>query len=165
MLQDIRQNVQGTAAKVVVWIIVISFALFGIESILLGGGSSGVAEVNGEEVSPLEVQQMVSLQQRQLMAMFGENIDPAMLDEQRLSSQALQGIIDRRLLAQSASDMKLSVSEAEIGRIVGGMDQFKLNDQFSPEMYRNLLSQAGFTPASFKQSMMQDVVVSQLRSG
>ena len=39
MLQDIRQNTKGTAAKIVVGLIVISFAFFGIESILLGGGT------------------------------------------------------------------------------------------------------------------------------
>ncbi|TXS89047.1 peptidylprolyl isomerase [Parahaliea maris] len=165
MLQDIRQNVQGTAAKVVVWVIVVSFALFGIESILLGGGSTGVAEVNGEEISPLEVQQMVNTQQRQLMAMFGENIDPAMLDEQRLSSQALQSIIGRRLLTQSAGELNLSVSEAEIGRIISGMEQFEMNGQFSPDLYKSTLAQAGYTPGSFKQALKQDVVVNQLRSG
>ena len=44
MLQDIRKTTQGTAAKVVIGLIVISFALFGIESILLGGGGGAVAE-------------------------------------------------------------------------------------------------------------------------
>lgn len=165
MLQDIRQNVQGTAAKVVVWVIVVSFALFGIESILLGGGSSGVAEVNGEEISPVEVQQVVNTQQRQLIAMLGENIDPALLDDQRLSSQALQSIISRRLLTQSADDLNLSVSEAEVGRIISGMEQFEINGQFSPDLYKSTLAQAGYTPGSFKQALKEDVVVNQLRSG
>jgi len=165
MLQDIRQNIQGTAAKIVVWVIVISFALFGIESILLGGGSSGVAEVNGEDISPLEVQQMVNTQKRQLIAMLGENIDPAMLDDQRLSGQALQNIINRRLLMQSADDMNLAISEAELGRVIGGMEQFTFNGKFSPEVYKSTLAQAGFTPGSFKAGLKQDLIVNQLRSG
>ncbi|MBN7797712.1 SurA N-terminal domain-containing protein [Parahaliea mediterranea] len=165
MLQDIRQNIQGTAAKIVVWLIVIAFAGFGIESILLGGGSSGVAEVNGEEISPQEVQQMVNTQKRQLIAMLGENIDPALLDDQRLSGQALEGIIQRRLLAQSAGDMKLTVSESELGRIIAGMEQFQMNGEFSPEVYKSALAQAGFTPSSFKAGLQQDLVINQLRSG
>ena len=55
MLQNIRKSTQGTAAKVVIGLIVISFAAFGIESILLGGGGNGVAEVNGEEIGPGEL--------------------------------------------------------------------------------------------------------------
>jgi peptidyl-prolyl cis-trans isomerase D len=50
MLQDIRANSQGTIAKIIIGLIVISFSIFGIESLLLSGGSSGVAEVKGEEI-------------------------------------------------------------------------------------------------------------------
>ena len=68
MLQNIRSNIQGTLAKVIIGLIVVSFALFGIESILLGGGQSGVAEVNGEAITGYEVQQTVNLQRRQLLS-------------------------------------------------------------------------------------------------
>ncbi len=55
MLQNIRNNVQGPTTKIVVWLIVISFSIFGLESILVSGGSGGVAEVNGEQVTPQEM--------------------------------------------------------------------------------------------------------------
>lgn len=165
MLQNIRSNIQGTTTKIVVWLIAISFAFFGIESILLGGGSSGVAEVNGEDISAMEVQQMVNTQKRQLISMLGEDIDPAMLDDQRLGAQAIQSIINRRLLMQSADDMNLTISELEVGRVVGAMEQFYLNGRFSPEVYKSTLAQAGFTPSSFKQGLKQDLLVNQLRSG
>lgn len=165
MLQDIRSNIQGTMAKIIIGLIVISFSIFGIESILLGGGASGIAEVNGEDISAFEVQQAVNTQKRQLIAMMGESIDPAMLDDDLLSGQALQGIISRRLLMQSANDMKLAVSEREVGMVIAGMEQFQLDGQFSPEMYKSILSGAGYTPASFKQGLVQDLVVNQVRSG
>jgi len=165
MLQDIRSNIQGTMAKIIIGLIVISFSIFGIESILLGGGASGIAEVNGEDISAFEVQQAVNTQKRQLIAMMGESIDPAMLDDDLLSGQALQGIISRRLLMQSANDMKLAVSEREVGLVIAGMEQFQLDGQFSPEMYKSILSGAGYTPASFKQGLVQDLVVNQVRSG
>ena len=165
MLQDIRSNIQGTMAKIIIGLIVISFSIFGIESILLGGGASGIAEVNGEDISAFEVQQAVNTQKRQLIAMMGESIDPAMLDDDLLSGQALEGIINRRLLMQSANDMKLAVSEREVGLVIAGMDQFQLDGQFSPDMYKSILANAGYTPASFKQGLVQDLVVNQVRSG
>ncbi len=151
MLQDIRSNIQGTMAKIIIGLIVISFSIFGIESILLGGGSSGVAEVNGEDVSAFEVQQAVNTQKRQMIAMMGDNIDPALLDDDLLGAQALEGIINRRLLMQSANSMELAVSEREVGTVIAGMEQFQLDGQFSPEVYKSVLSSAGYTPASFKQ--------------
>ena len=165
MLQDIRQNVNGPAAKIVVGLIVVAFSLFGIESILLGGGSNGVAEVNGQEISPQELQQAVTSQKRRLIAMMGEQIDPAMLDDERLGAQALQGLIGRKLMMQASTDLGLTISEREIGVLIAGMEQFQVDGKFDPELYKALLSEAGYTPAYFKQSLREDMALNQLRSG
>jgi peptidyl-prolyl cis-trans isomerase D len=165
MLQDIRKNSQGTLAKIIVGIIVVAFAGFGIESILLGGGGSAVAEVNGEEITPQELQQAVNNQKRQLISMMGENLDPAMLDDQLLSQQAMQTLISRKLLVQSADDMGLTVSDTQVGALIGSMEQFQLDGQFSPELYRARLGEAGFTPLLFKTTLTDDIKVGQVRSG
>ena len=115
MLQNIRKYTQGTTAKIVVGLIVISFAFFGIESILLNGGGNEIAEVNGDPIYPEELQQALDTQKRRLVAMMGEKIDPAMLDDDRLRPQALEALINRKLLMQSAAAMKLAISEREIG--------------------------------------------------
>lgn len=165
MLQDIRANAQGTVAKVIVGLIVIAFSLFGIESILLGGSSNAVAEVNGEEISPQELQQAVNNQKRQLLALMGDEIQPELLDDELLGQQAMQTLIQRKLLVQSAREMGLTISDAQVGAIVGGMEEFQLDGQFSAEMYRSRLSDAGFTPVSFKQTMSDDLIMGQARNG
>ncbi|HKK23092.1 MAG TPA: SurA N-terminal domain-containing protein [Pseudohaliea sp.] len=165
MLQNIRSNIQGTLAKIIIGLIVVSFALFGIESILLGGGNSGVAEVNGESITPYEVQQTVNLQRRQLLAMLGDDADPSLLDDDRLTSQAIQTLIERELLVQAASELGLTTSEQAIGSIVGDMEQFQVDGVFSPELFRSVLATAGFTPALFKESLREDLVTNQLRAG
>ncbi|MDE0951684.1 MAG: SurA N-terminal domain-containing protein [Halioglobus sp.] len=165
MLQDIRQSTKGTAAKIVVGLIVITFAFFGIESILVGGGDNEIAKVNGEEIYPQELQQSIDTQRRRLISAMGENLDPAMLEEDRLRGPALEALINRRLLKQSAQEMDLSISEQEIGAVVGGMEQFQADGRFSPEVYKSVLSTAGFTPGSFKQGLYDDMLINQLRGG
>ncbi len=165
MLQDIRKNSQGTLAKIIVGVIIRAFAGFGLESILLGGSSNSVAEVNGEPISPMELQQAVNNQKRQLIAMMGDNLDPAMLDDQLLERQAMQSLIQRKLLLQSATDMGLTISDAQVGAVVASMEQFQLDGQFSADMYRARLGDAGFTPASFKQTMVEDMTLGQARAG
>lgn len=165
MLQNIRQNVQGPAIKIVVWLIVISFSIFGIESILVGGGGGGVAEVNGEEVSPQELQQAVNTQKRRLIAMMGNNFDPTLLDDEVIASQALDSLIGRKLLMQSAESMDLAVSKREIGSTIGSMEQFRIEGEFSPQMFSSVLSSAGYTPAYFKETLREDIALAQLRSG
>lgn len=165
MLQTMRQNIKGPTTKIVVWLIVISFSIFGIESILVGGGGGGVAEVNGEEVSPQELQQAINTQKRRLIAMMGDNLDPAMLDDEFLSAQALDSLIGRKLLMQSAESMDLAVSKREIGSVIGNMEQFQIEGKFSKQLFSSVLSGAGFTPAYFKDSLREDIALTQLRSG
>jgi peptidyl-prolyl cis-trans isomerase D len=165
MLQDIRKSTQGTTAKVVVGLIVVSFSIFGIESILLGGGGSGIAEVNGEQIYPGEVDLLVNTQKRRLISMMGENLDPSMLDDQRLTSQALDNIISRRLQTQSAAELKLGISEQQIGAVIGSMEQFQIDGQFSADLYKSALSGAGYTPAAFKQGLQEDLLLNQLNNG
>lgn len=165
MLQDIRKNVQGPVAKVIVGLIVIAFAGFGVESILLGGSGNSVAEVNGEVIGPGELQLAVNNQQRQLMAMMGENFDPTLLDDDRLQTAALEQLIARKLQMQAAQDMNLSISEAEIGKTISSLEQFQIDGQFSPDIYKSALAGAGFTPASFKAGLREDMIVSQMRMG
>tara|TARA_R110002110_G_scaffold14698_1_gene67627 strand:+ start:45484 stop:47358 length:1875 start_codon:yes stop_codon:yes gene_type:complete len=165
MLQNIRSNAQGTAAKVIVGLIVISFSLFGIESILVGGSGSSVAEVNGEEITPQELQQAVNTQKRRLISIMGDNIDPMLLDDQRLSAQAMESLVNRKLLMQSAQELDLTISEGQVGSLIAGMEQFQIDGKFSPEVYKSVLSSAGYTPGYFKQILRDDLVISQLQNG
>ena len=165
MLQELRKNSQGTIAKIIVGLIVVAFAGFGVESILVGGGSTGAASVNGEDITPLELQQAVNNQKRRLISMLGDDIDPAMLDDDRLTSQAMESLIQRKLLSQSADSLGLSITDGQVGAVIGSMEQFQIDGQFNPEVYRGTLSSAGFTPMSFKQTLQEDMVIGQVRSG
>jgi len=77
----------------------------------------------------------------------------------------MEGLISRKLLAQAAAGMGLTVSEREIGALIGSMEQFQVDGTFSPELYKSVISNAGYTPGYFKQSLREDMVLNQLRSG
>ncbi|MAB26422.1 MAG: peptidylprolyl isomerase, partial [Alteromonadaceae bacterium] len=98
MLQSMRQSTQSTAAKVIIGLIVLSFAAFGLETLLPGGSGTSVAEVNGEEITPFALQEAITQQKRQLVSVLGDDIDPALLDDDRLQPRALQSLIQRALL-------------------------------------------------------------------
>jgi peptidyl-prolyl cis-trans isomerase D len=165
MLQDIRQHTQGAAAKIIIGLIVISFAFFGIQSILVSGGDNEIADVNGELIYPQQLQQALDAQKRRLISMMGDQFDPAMLDDERLAPQALESLITRALLMQAALALKLVISENDIGATVAGMEQFQIDGQFSAAVYKSVLSSAGYTPSYFKQTLSEDMLLSQLRSG
>jgi peptidyl-prolyl cis-trans isomerase D len=165
MLQNIRKNMQGTIAKVIVAIIVVPFALFGIESLLGGGGVQYVAEVNGEGLSATDLQQQINQQKRRLLMNLGDNIDPSMLDDQMLAGPALEYMIQQKLLMQAATSYGLAVSDKRLGEYIAGMSVFQVEGVFDQQLYRRVISDQGYSPAGFQSLLKDDLLLSQLRAG
>jgi len=163
MMQSLRDGAQSTTAKVLTGLIILSFAGFGLDSILPGGSGTSVAEVNGTEISPVELQRAIDAQKRQLMQIFGERLDPAMLEDERLRPGALESVIQRQLFMQQASALELVASEKEIGRTVTAIEAFQVEGKFSPEQYKVVLANAGLSPERFRRSQAQDIVLNQLQ--
>ena len=149
MLQSMRQSTQSTAAKVIIGLIVMSFAAFGLETLLPGGSGTSVAEVNGEEITPFALQEAITQQKRQLANVLGDDIDLALLDDDRLQPRALQSLIQRALLLQKSAALNLVASEAQVVKSITAIESFQLNGQFSPDAYKSVLANAGYTPERF----------------
>ena len=164
MMQSLRSGAQSTGARVLVLLIVLSFAGFGLESVLFGGSGTSVAEVNGVEITPQELQIAVENQKRQLMQIFGEDIDPAMLDDDRISPRALEGLIERNLLLQEAEGQSLAASSKTIGELVASVDAFFVDGQFDADQYNVTLANAGYTPERFRREQAQQIVLINFRT-
>ena len=164
MLQSMRQSTQSTAAKVIIGLIVLSFAAFGLETLLPGGSGTSVAEVNGEEITPFALQEAITQQKRQLVSVLGDDIDPALLDDDRLQPRALQSLIQRALLLQKSTALNLVASEAQVGKSITAIEAFQLNGVFSPDAYKSVLANAGYTPERFRQTQAEDIVLTQLQT-
>ncbi|NRB41382.1 MAG: SurA N-terminal domain-containing protein [Pseudomonadales bacterium] len=165
MLQNIRSNLQGVAAKVVIGIICIPFVLFGVESLIGGGGSNMVAEVNGEKITNQQLSEAIFLQKRQLMSQMGNNINPSMLEDERLKGPALQSLIDRMVLMQAADDLGMAVSTRQLNQIIINNPQFQEDGEFSNTRFQQVLAGAGFSAEIFTRLYSSDMLVSQLSGG
>ena len=126
MLQSIRSGAQSTGFRVIIFLIILSFAGFGLEQVLFGGTGTSVAEVNGTEITPQELQVAIENQKRQLMQIFGDDIDPAILDDDRIRPQALEELIERTLLLQAANNNAMVASDRTVGQIVASVEAFKV---------------------------------------
>ena len=164
MLQSMRQSTQSTAAKVVIGLIVLSFAAFGLETLLPGGSGTSVAEVNGEEITPFVLQEAITQQKRQLLSVLGDDIDPSLLDDDRLQPRALQSLIQRALLLQKSTALNLVASEAQVGKSITSIEAFQFNGTFSPDVYKSVLAGAGYTPERFRRAQAEDIVLTQLQT-
>ncbi len=164
MLQNIRDKSQGTAAKVIVGLIICTFALFGIESIVsLGGGEDAPATVNGEDISEGQIVQMVEMQMNRFKAQFGENFDPSFLDENMLRDSATESLIQEKVLKQAAEEAGVRVSDQAIDQMIVSTPQFQENGVFDRNRFDMIIRNAGFTRFTYREMLRDNVAANQNR--
>ena len=166
MLQSIRNNSQGIIAKVIVGLIAVTFALFGVESLVsLTGGSNAPATVNGEEVSERQLLQGVELQRRQLLNQMGENADPTLLDDNVISKMVLDGLIEQAVLTQAAGAQEMVFSDRMIDQMLVSTPSFQVDGKFDRVQFESVLRNAGLSPMMYRELVRKEKVVEQLRTG
>lgn len=165
MLQDIRKNSQGTVAKVIVWAIAVTFALFGVESIVGGiAGEPEVASVNGDGIGESSYMRALEGKRRQILAQMGANADPDLIDDALLNKSVLDGLIEQAVLSQDAEQKDLYVSDQAIDRYIADIEQFKIDGVFSNDRLQALLRSAGLTLQDYRDSLRTEFMIAQPRS-
>ncbi len=165
MLEALRKHTQGWMAKIILALIVVPFALFGIDSYLnQAGGQVAVAKVDGQKISLQEYSNAVE-NARNYMQSQGQKVDTALLESPAFKQSVLEGIITRRLIEGAIHDYRFKISDEQLSQHILGMPEFQSNGKFSEETYNQLLTQNKLTPAKFEQSIRKDLAVQQVREG
>ncbi|MCV6590395.1 MAG: SurA N-terminal domain-containing protein [Marinobacterium sp.] len=166
MLQSIRDNSQSIVAKIIVGLIVVTFALFGVESLVsLTAGSNAPATVNGEEISERELMQGVELQRRQMLAQMGENADPTLLQDEMIRASVLEGLIEQSVLVQSAQNQNMQISDQLIDQLIVTTQEFQLDGKFDRTQFEAALRNAGLTPLMYRDILRKEKLMEQERFG
>ncbi len=164
MLQSIRDNSQGIVAKIIVGLIAITFALFGVESLVsLTASSNAPATVNGTEISQQELHQAVQLQRRQMLNQMGDNADPSLLDDNLISNMVIDSLIEQHILVQSAEEQGLVFSDNMIDQMILATKEFQQDGKFSRDQFEITLRNAGMTPLSFRNLIRKEKLAEQER--
>ena len=109
------QFLKGPLAKGLA-VMLLSFALFGIQSILIGGSDDTIATVDGEKISESRLRDTVNKRMGRLAAMLGQEFDPTELDQERIEAEALSFLISEKILSNFISELELAVADSELGK-------------------------------------------------
>jgi peptidyl-prolyl cis-trans isomerase D len=163
MLQKMRDNAQGTAAKILLGLLVITFTIFGFGAFqAFVSPDPPAAKVNGEKISRGALADAVERQRRRLLAEMGQNANPDLIDTARLHKSVLDGLINRILMLETADSMGLRVSEADVDRSIRETPEFRVNNKYDPELFKRLVVSMGQSPPGFKAEMANDITLGQL---
>ncbi|MBF0218996.1 MAG: SurA N-terminal domain-containing protein [Gammaproteobacteria bacterium] len=163
MLQLIRDRAQGVFAWIIVGLIIIPFALWGLNEYVGGGSSPPVATVNGDAIAQVELENAYYRQRQRLQQMFGEQLPANLFDENQMRQQLLSQLIEDRVVLQQSRDQMMYISNEQLVQVIHSVPLFQQDGRFSMEAYQRALSMQGMQPASFEDQLRRDLLLQQYR--
>jgi peptidyl-prolyl cis-trans isomerase D len=163
MLLSIRDRTSGWIAYVIVGLLVIPFALFGLYNYVGNGGPQVIATVGDAEITRTQLDQAYQQRQSELRRMLGDQYDPAVFSTDNLRRQVLEQLIDRQALVNYARDNRLRASDADVSQAVRSQSMFQVDGQFSSERYQRLLQQNSLTAEAYESQIRRDLSISLLQ--
>lgn len=166
MLDTIRQGVSSWVIKILLGLLILSFAVWGIGDIFLGAGSNPtVATVAGKDITAAE---FVRSYQRDLQELSNRAGRPLSPDEGRqfgLARQTISRLVVQTMLAETAQDYGLSVSDDLVRDAVWGSETFQdVTGRFDQNRFLQTLAQNGLSEEEFVSSIRRDLTRDQLLS-
>jgi len=160
MLEVIREHAQGKIAKVILVLITIPFALWGVDSYIQNAGDGPIAaKVGKQEISQREFAEALKEQQERMRAALGKSYDASVMDRPEVRKSVLDQLINQRLILSEAAHEGLAVSDAQLVRIIAGIEAFQENGKFSQSRYEAVLRQQNMSPAMFEHRVRQDLLM------
>ena len=153
MLGKIRNKSKGWIAYLIVGLITIPFALFGIQSYIGSSSNSIIASVDGEEIALATYYKRLNLEQRNLQQQLGSNYSSEV--DATLRQMMIDGMIQEKLLENYANSLKLVTLDEEVRAIIQSNELFQVDGVFSEERYSQLLRLNNYTPLSYEQSQLE----------
>ena len=164
MLDAIRKHTTGWMAKVILALITVPFALFGIDSYLNQAGRDvAVAKVNGDKISIQEYSNAIDNVRNRMQA--EGKVDRALLDSPQLKQSVLDGLITRRLVNAEIRKAHFKISDEQLSQHILGMPEFQENGKFSEEIYQKTLAQNKMTATKFENDRRTELLTQQARDG
>lgn len=161
MLMDkLRDGAQGRVAKIIFWIIILSFSLAGIGSYLNRPTTTDPVKVDGEEISSRTLQESYQNARENLRNQYGPAASKLMDNPQyvaQLKMSVLNQLINQTLLNHKATKSGIYVSDDQVKQAILQMPEFQVKNQFNNDRFQAILGRVGYTPDSFAASVRQDL--------
>ena len=131
---------------VVMGVLIVSFAVWGIADIFKGFGQSSLAKIGKTEISTEQFRQIYTEKLQQLGRSFGRPLTSEQARAFGLDRQVLQQTIAEAALDEEARRMGLAQSQEETMRLIYGDPNFKgLGGKFDPARFQATIRQFGYT--------------------
>jgi peptidyl-prolyl cis-trans isomerase D len=150
MLEDIREKSQGLTAKIILGLIILTFAVAGVGS-YTNSVDTSVATVNGEAISQQAFNKAYQAQRGRMAQQFGEMFDTLSNDANYMANfrqGVLDSLINEKLIDQNSEALAIRVSDLRLKETIRKMPEFQVDGAFDNNRYLAIINQAGFFQSS-----------------
>jgi len=162
MLQAIRDRATGWIAWVIVILICIPFALWGVNQYFEPDQGLVVAKVDDTEIGYYQYRSAYEQQRARLRELFGGNLPPEVLEDGRLRREALERLIEEEVLVQRAAGNGLRVGDGQLANALLTLPTFQREGRFSQQLYEQFLHARGLSPPGFELDLRRSMLADQV---
>ncbi|MFT3916933.1 MAG: SurA N-terminal domain-containing protein [Anaeromyxobacteraceae bacterium] len=171
MLDVLRDNKRGLFSWIIILGLAAIFAIYfggpGSLSRQKGGGVSGgtaqyAARVNGEVVGAMEFEKQVNRLFEVYRAQSGGQLTRELAVQLGLTTQALDMLIDRKVVIQEAKRRGILIPDEEVAKEIAQNQAFFVNGKFDRAAYREIARQNFGNEARFEDAIREDMLYRQL---
>lgn len=151
MLELMRRGVKTWVAKILLALLIASFAVWGIGDIFTGSANSTVGVVGDTKVDAERFARTIRRQQVQMTMQRRQAVSLADMRAAGLDRQTLGTLLREAAYTEELGALGLGVSSEEVARMIRTNPAF-INSQgaFDPSRYAERLGQSGFSPTEFE---------------
>ena len=163
MLHLMRKYATTWMIKLILSAIVVVFVFWGVGS-WKQQRASRVAVVNGEPISVDEYKAAYNDILENLKQSFGNQLSEEVLKAFQISRQAMERVINQKLLIQEANRLNLRVTDKELANNIRNIGVFQNAGIFDADRYRRILIASRLTPESFEEIQRVSMLTDKLRT-
>jgi peptidyl-prolyl cis-trans isomerase D len=163
MLQQFRNAAKSWVSKLLMGLLVLSFAIWGIRDIFGGWNRTALATVGSQEISGAQFTRAFNDAIQNIAKQSGQAFTADEARKLGIDRQVLDNLIQQAALDEQATKLKLAVGEDVIAAEVQANPAFKgVDGKFDVNLFRRILEQNGLSEADFfareKELRLRDVL-------
>ncbi len=162
MLDLMRKKAGTWMIKFILGVIIIVFTFWGVGS-WTAQKINRVATVDGEAIPIETYRQAYGRLMDQLRRQFGSNLSEDLLKMLNVDQQALDQVIDQKLLQKEARRLNFDVSKQELVAAIAGYPGFQVDGKFNRRRYEAVLNNNKMTPEAFEALQENTMLIEKVR--
>ena len=163
MLAIIRDKATGWIAGIIIGLLVISFAFWGVSFYSGQAGELNVAKVNDVDISFQSFQRSFSQLRKQMQSVLGDSL--SLEEDTFIKNQTIEKLIESELINQLVIDSGLNITNERLVESIKNIEFFRNEEGFDRIKYERSINTIGMAPSIFEAQLRMDLLSEQLRVG